>query len=525
MIYQFKIQVEGFENPEVWRQVTVPSDYSFAQFQKVITIVFGKEPTKSLFNFSISKRNYTIEITSFNIHVNRNIRAKTTLLSSIFQHQGQTCDYYPDFDKKWLHHIVLEKILYTKISHPDCLAGEGAYPPETCINIEDYKEMMMVLSDKNHPHYKSTCEWLELDENQTWESKHNFNLSEIKEQLMNIDTPLKLFHKGTVVEGDICETEGGDIPDFNFESVKVISEKVKSANKAPDFENQEVKILYETHANIELEVLYRIIELPRESLIRDMEKILIDSVARYKHFKDSMIDSNIQDAPIHALNILAVLKAEEALDTLFTVLRQDSDYYDFWYGDLLTEDFWRFIYMMGQNSLDRLKDFVLEPNRYVFARSAVCQAVMQLALNQKERKEEVVKWFVDVLQYLLDNATDANVFDCEAYSHWYGDLLVVAERQHFPMILRVYNENLLHDNFSLHKIKKTLVRDISQNKVEIYTTIDEYYKEWNKYYTNNTFNNYSTLPKHFIATPKIGRNDPCTCGSGKKYKKCCGVNN
>jgi len=24
--------------------------------------------------------------------------------------------------------------------------------------------------------------------------------------------------------------------------------------------------------------------------------------------------------------------------------------------------------------------------------------------------------------------------------------------------------------------------------------------------------------------PEIGRNDPCTCGSGKKYKKCCGIN-
>ena len=22
--------------------------------------------------------------------------------------------------------------------------------------------------------------------------------------------------------------------------------------------------------------------------------------------------------------------------------------------------------------------------------------------------------------------------------------------------------------------------------------------------------------------PKVGRNEPCTCGSGKKYKKCCG---
>lgn len=25
-----------------------------------------------------------------------------------------------------------------------------------------------------------------------------------------------------------------------------------------------------------------------------------------------------------------------------------------------------------------------------------------------------------------------------------------------------------------------------------------------------------------VATKKVGRNDPCTCGSGKKYKKCCG---
>ena len=25
-------------------------------------------------------------------------------------------------------------------------------------------------------------------------------------------------------------------------------------------------------------------------------------------------------------------------------------------------------------------------------------------------------------------------------------------------------------------------------------------------------------------TEKVGRNDPCPCGSGKKYKKCCGQN-
>jgi len=30
---------------------------------------------------------------------------------------------------------------------------------------------------------------------------------------------------------------------------------------------------------------------------------------------------------------------------------------------------------------------------------------------------------------------------------------------------------------------------------------------------------------HRAVSTKVGRNDPCPCGSGKKYKKCCGANN
>jgi uncharacterized protein len=31
-------------------------------------------------------------------------------------------------------------------------------------------------------------------------------------------------------------------------------------------------------------------------------------------------------------------------------------------------------------------------------------------------------------------------------------------------------------------------------------------------------------PDPLWASSKVGRNDPCPCGSGKKYKKCCGMN-
>jgi preprotein translocase subunit SecA len=36
--------------------------------------------------------------------------------------------------------------------------------------------------------------------------------------------------------------------------------------------------------------------------------------------------------------------------------------------------------------------------------------------------------------------------------------------------------------------------------------------------------NQAEAPKPVRAGAKVGRNDPCPCGSGKKYKKCHGAN-
>ena len=49
-------------------------------------------------------------------------------------------------------------------------------------------------------------------------------------------------------------------------------------------------------------------------------------------------------------------------------------------------------------------------------------------------------------------------------------------------------------------------------------------EEWNSHLTNEQ---KAEIKKHFhednrAVSSKVGRNDPCPCGSGKKYKKCCG---
>ena len=49
--------------------------------------------------------------------------------------------------------------------------------------------------------------------------------------------------------------------------------------------------------------------------------------------------------------------------------------------------------------------------------------------------------------------------------------------------------------------------------------------EWDDFFTEEerkTFYKEQKASHTIVKGPKIGRNDPCPCGSGKKYKFCCG---
>jgi SEC-C motif domain protein len=56
------------------------------------------------------------------------------------------------------------------------------------------------------------------------------------------------------------------------------------------------------------------------------------------------------------------------------------------------------------------------------------------------------------------------------------------------------------------------------------------HEHWEKSFFEKENGDWRFLDAHGIqvgtyrrAEPKVGRNDPCACGSGKKYKKCCGA--
>lgn len=66
---------------------------------------------------------------------------------------------------------------------------------------------------------------------------------------------------------------------------------------------------------------------------------------------------------------------------------------------------------------------------------------------------------------------------------------------------------------------KTLKSDVEQQIPDIYSKLKQRHLRLKAVYAYNKKRHYT--PKQKLQIPKVGRNDPCPCGSGKKYKKCC----
>jgi uncharacterized protein len=64
------------------------------------------------------------------------------------------------------------------------------------------------------------------------------------------------------------------------------------------------------------------------------------------------------------------------------------------------------------------------------------------------------------------------------------------------------------------ELRETLIVSVAAGTTQIY----RYFKA-QRLLDNDPLGN---MPDFLRTTPKIGRNDPCPCGSGKKFKQCCG---
>ena len=304
----------------------------------------------------------------------------------------------------------------------------------------------------------------------------------------------------------------------------------------PVFHFPQINWLYENSFSIEKEELEELLRLPRNPLIHDLCEVVYDAIRRYDYFHEMDFDKQTHSSTVHALYLLMELKATESLPAVLELFRQPEELLELWLGDLLSENIWQVVYAIGQTQLPVLEIFLKEPNNYTYGRTAVSTAISQLALHQPTRRQEVVELYERLLHFYFENQDNPALAEWDFISLVTSDVVDFNGIELTSLIKQFYDADLI-DLFFNGKWEKCLAvlntpddqRSRSEKRplqscFEIRDEIfkEEFSDEAAPRIQPQTSGLSSVYQPLIIPQPKIGRNDPCPCGSGKKYKKCCG---
>jgi hypothetical protein len=203
-------------------------------------------------------------------------------------------------------------------------------------------------------------------------------------------------------------------------------------------------------------------------------------------------------APVHATDLLIDLKAVEAIEPMLGVL-VETDLEDVLYNRVVVR-------------LPELGAAVLEPALTFVADNAddeeivpsVCEVLAKLGVKD----ERIFHALCDVFEERNELLSAGMLAD-------YGDpralpLIEDAILRFEPDLTSLLSRSDLNELLHAHeRLGGVLAPDVRER-------IDGWFVEWAA--AQERFNKTFDAP---VRPRKIGRNDPCSCGSGKKYKKCC----
>ncbi|MDA3799389.1 MAG: DUF1186 domain-containing protein [Kiritimatiellae bacterium] len=312
----------------------------------------------------------------------------------------------------------------------------------------------------------------------------------------------------------------------------------------PTFKHSEIAWLYANGLYIEKEKLQTLLQLPRKSLINDLEQVLEDSINRYKYFsrltdKEGWDEETINFA-VHAVFLLGELEAEESVDTIIKVLSQSEDYIELYFGDFITSGLWEPVYKIVNQYPDKCKKYLCTSGITTYAKTMITDVFEQVVYNQPARRNEVISWFRDVINFFLNSSIEDNVIDSDLIAFIICNILDFKGKELLPEIEQLFARDFVSKTIcgDIKEVKKAFLWTDKYNKKKDFLSIAERYEEitstWAGYNEDETssfelpyddepyYDDYYEPGETFVNTaPKIGRNDPCPCGSGKKYKKCC----
>lgn len=173
--YLFRVTLREVTNPTVWREIAVPSGYTFDQFHRVLQLSFGwsdyhlYEFTDKTVGWEPGTFRITIPSEYDAEYEEKTFDSRKKKLPSIFP-KRKALSYFYDFGDDWNFDIeYLKSFTSDRYPFASCMDGGGATPPKDCEGPHGYEDMKESFANQDDE-VESYREWLGLKPAENWDA-------------------------------------------------------------------------------------------------------------------------------------------------------------------------------------------------------------------------------------------------------------------------------------------------------------------------------------------------------------------
>lgn len=248
--------------------------------------------------------------------------------------------------------------------------------------------------------------------------------------------------------------------------------------------------------------------------------------------------SSMRDADLIALipvfYLLGEWRVTHAYRPLLRLLRRPTRALDHTLGDAVTEASFRVIAGTFDGDLQPLFDAVLDQRADDFARGSLMSALVLIAELHPDQRPSIEGFFRSFRERHLKASTEMLLAWTEAISDLGLEDMAEAVRELFdkgliPKDCCDFSDFLedLHATrdgngvTSNSRYEQGLITDSIAELSKWHCYTDAFFEQQKAHKVSNDLRVAPWTELFKNPAQPVGRNDPCPCGSGKKYKKCC----
>ena len=244
-----------------------------------------------------------------------------------------------------------------------------------------------------------------------------------------------------------------------------------------------------------------------------------------------------------ALFLLVEFKAKQAFPAILKAISLPDEGPFELFGDAIHEVIHRAIVVLAEEPLEIIEQLITDDsiNEYVAWKAANCPLLLvkEKLLTREEAVQLMLRWLRNAID--IKDARQVSFLVCELYSYFSEEAMELIREAFQKELVDKSMIGLDNIEASLKNGEAEFQRELSrEDPANIDDTVEEL-KRWSSFTEKQSPKPYKPVNEDendyrddqvedwkentttiYNETPKVGRNEPCPCGSGKKYKKCCG---